>query len=297
MTKSIKLLTIALWSSLLLGSCETEPIYEWDEKSRINEYVTWIDSHICTQMVDQLDFVFQASAYRDSLLSGGDTDVVLRRQFSNPNFRPVEYNQLGEIASYQCVMDEVEIVHNGISLDEDGAEWKAYGRMDRFWTWADVNQQPQTEYCQFTISRTNGVYTLSGGMIHNGLFQEFFTMSNFNDLHFTTSIAEVEVCTDFDNNRFETKQTLRYRFDGELMAVGAGHIDYDHQPRPDVFLTLNGLTGHNGKEYINGQPVFGTPYFNEGQTIATLSNGANNTIWKITIDYSQGGYNYEKIEE
>ena len=36
-------------------------------------------------MVDQLDFVFQASAYRDSLLLGSGTDVVIKRQFSTPN--------------------------------------------------------------------------------------------------------------------------------------------------------------------------------------------------------------------
>ena len=141
MMKKFLICALAL---IALADCETEPIYEWDEKSRINEYVTWIDNHICSQMVDQLDFVFQASAYRDSLLLGSGTDVVIKRQFSNRHFKPVTFNQLGEIASYQCVMDEVEIVHNGISLDQDGAVWKAYGRMDRFWL--DVYQQPKTEY-------------------------------------------------------------------------------------------------------------------------------------------------------
>lgn len=296
MKQLTKLLSVLLGCSLVMWSCETETVYEWDEQSRINEYVKWIDNHICRQIVDQLDFVFQASAYRDSLLVGGDTDVVLRRQFSNPNFKPITFNESGEIATYQCVMDEVEIIHNGISLDQDGAVWKAYGRMDRFWT-EEVHQQPTTEYCQFTISREKGQYTLSGGMIHNGLFQEFFTMSNFTNLHFTTSIAEVQICIDFDNNIHETKQTLRYRFDGEMMAVGAGQIDYDNQPRPDVYLSFDGVTGHNGKEYIEGQPVFGTPYFYEGRTVAALSNGLNNTIWKILIDYSKGGYDYDKIEE
>lgn len=295
MKKLAKLLSATIGLSLMMWSCEAELVYEWDEKSRINEYVTWIDNNICRQMVDQLDFLFQASAYRDSLLVGGDTDVVLRRQFSNPHFKPVTFNAQGEIATYQCVMDEVEIVHNGISLDQDGAVWKAYGRMDRFWT--EVHQQPATEYCQFTVSRENGRYTLSGGMIHNGSFQEFFTMSNFNNLHFTTSIAEVQICTDFDNDIHEIKQTLRYCFDGEMMAVCAGRIDYDRQPRPDVYLALDGLTGHNSKEYIDGIPVFGAPYFNAGRTVATLTNGVNDIIWKIAIDYSQGGFNYEKIEE
>lgn len=36
-------------------------------------------------MVDHLDFVFQASAYRDSLLLGSGTDVAIKRQFSTPN--------------------------------------------------------------------------------------------------------------------------------------------------------------------------------------------------------------------
>ncbi len=292
----MKKFLICALALIALAGCETEPIYEWDEESRINEYVTWIDNHICSQMVDQLDFVFQASAYRDSLLLGSGTDVVIKRQFSNRHFKPVTFNQLGEIASYQCVMDEVEIVHNGISLDQDGAVWKAYGRMDRFWL--DVYQQPKTEYCQFTVSRSNGRYTLSGGMIHNGLFQEYFTMSNFNNLHFTTSIAEVMVCSDFDNNIYETKQTLRYCFNGEVMAVGAGHIDADKQPRPDAYLTLEGLTGHNGKEYIEGTPVFGgIPYFNEGCIRATLLNGQSDTYWSIVIDYTEGGFNYQKLSK
>lgn len=70
-------------------------------------------------------------------------------------------------------------------------------------------------------------------------------MSDFLDLKFTTSITEVFVATDFDNNIQETKQTFRYCFDGDIMAVSARRIDSDRQPRSDVVMTLDGITGHN----------------------------------------------------
>ena len=280
---------LVLVSTIFIIGCETETEYVWDENSRINEYVSWIDGTICRQTVDNLDFIFQASAYRDSLLCGGDIDAVIKRQFSNPHLEPPKVNELGEICWFKTAAEHY-ITHNGISLDEDGSLWIAYGKMQRFW---DAHQQPAEEYCQWAVSRENGVYTLSGGMIHNGNQNEFFTMSNFLDLKFTTSIAEVLVTTDFDNNIQETKQTLRYCFDGDIMAVSAGQIDYDRQPRPDVVMTLDGVTGHNAKEYINGIPVFGAPYFNEGELNATLSNG--NSSWCIVIDYSQGGFNYKKL--
>lgn len=284
-----KIYALAAVCLSMLCSCETENSYEWDENSRINEYVSWIDNTICRQMVDNLDFMFQTSAYRDSLLCGGDVNDVIKRQFSNPHLKPPKVNELGEICWFEYAAEHY-ITHNGISLDEDGSQWIAYGKMQRFW---DAYQQPTEEYCQWAVSRENGVYTLSGGMIHNGNQNEFFTMSNFLDLKFTTSIAEVLVTTDFDNNVQETKETLRYRFDGDIMAVGAGRIDYDRQPRPDVVMTLDGVTGHNAKEYINGIPVFGAPYFNEGELNATLSNG--DTSWRIVIDYTQGGFNYSEL--
>ncbi len=270
-----------------LTSCESESEYIWDEESRISEYVNWIDGVICRQMVDNLDFLFQASAYRDSLLCGGDTEAVIKRQFSNPHLKPPKVNELGEICWFETTAEHY-ITHNGISLEEDGAVWVVYGRMERHW---EATQQPAEEYCQWAVSRENGTYTLSGGMIHNGTFQEFFTMSNFLELGFTTSIAEVMVTTDFDNNIQEIKQTLRYCFDGVLMAVGAGWDDWDKEPRPDVSILLEGVTGHNTKEYINGIPVFGSaPYFNEGTLSAVFSND-----WKVVIDYTLGGYNHTKL--
>ena len=283
---------IALLSALSLVGCESEPEYEWEENSRINEYVSWIEGTICRQMVDNLDFLFQASAYRDSLLCGGDTAAVIKRQFSNPHLKPPMVNELGEICWFQTAAEHY-ITHNGISLDEDGSQWIAYGKMQRFW---DAHQQPAEEYCQWAVSRENGVYTLSGGMIHNGNQEEFFTMSNFFDLKFSTSIAEVLVTTDFENNIQEIKQTLRYSFDGDIMAVSAGQIDYDRQPRPDVVMTLDGVTGHNAKEYINGIPVFGAPYFNEGELVATLGSDEGST-WRISIDFARGEYDYQTISK
>lgn len=283
---------IALLSALSLVGCESEPEYEWEENSRINEYVSWIEGTICRQMVDNLDFLFQASAYRDSLLCGGDTAAVIKRQFSNPHLEPPMVNELGEICWFQTAAEHY-ITHNGISLDEDGSLWIVYGKMQRFW---DAHQQPAEEYCQWAVSRENGVYTLSGGMIHNGNQEEFFTMSNFFDLKFTTSIAEVLVTTDFENNIQEIKQTLRYCFDGDIMAVSAGKIDYDRQPRPDVVMTLDGVTGHNAKEYINGIPVFGAPYFNEGELVATLGSDEGST-WRISIDFARSEYDYQTISK
>lgn len=274
-----------------LTSCESETSYEWDEESRISEYVNWIDGVVCRQMVDNLDFLFQASAYRDSLLCGGDTEAVIKRQFSNPHLMPPQFNEVGEISGFKTAAEHF-ISHNGISLEEDGSVWVALGKMQRSW---DAYEQPAEEYCQWSVRRENGVYTLTGGMIHNGTFQEFFTMSNFLGLNFTTSIAEVLVTTDFDNNRQEVKQTLRYHFNGDLMAVAAGWEDSDRLQRPDAMITLEGVAGHNAKEYIDGIPVFGAPYFTQGALSATLANGKA-TSWRIVIDYAQGGYNYVALE-
>ena len=281
---------LAVASMLCFVGCSEEVEYVWDEKSRINEYSNWIDDTICRNIVDNLDFMFQASAYRDSLRNGGDVNAVVERQFSNPHLRPPMVNELGEICWFESNAEHY-ILHNGVSLDEDGALWRAYGRMDRFWE--DVYQQPLVEYCEWFVSRENGVYTLSGGMIHNGLWNKFFTMSNFVNLNFTTSIAEVDMWTDGENPVHKKKQTLRYCFNGDVYAVAAGKVDHDMLPRPDVYINLDGVTGHNAKEYIGGIPVFGVPYFDEGITTAALSNGANS--WRIVIDYAQGVVDYMKL--
>ena len=107
---------------MLFIGCEAEMGYVWDENTRINEYVSWIDDTICRQAIGNLDFLFHASAYRDSLHCGGDTEAVIKRQFSNPS----KVNEAGEICWFEYAAEHY-ITHNGISLDEDGAVWVAYG--------------------------------------------------------------------------------------------------------------------------------------------------------------------------
>ena len=281
---------LAVIGVLSFVGCSDEVEHIWDEESRINEYTNWIDGTICRNVVDNLDFMFQTSAYRDSLRNGGDVNAVIERQFSNPHLRPPMVNELGEICWFASNAEHY-IQHNGVSLDEDGALWRAYGRMGRFWD--GVYQQPLVEYCEWFVSRENGVYTLSGGMIHNGLWDKFFTMSNFVNLKFTTSIAEVDIWTYGENPVHKKKQTLRYCFNGDIYAVAAGKVDHDMLPRPDVYMILDDITGHNAKEYIGGIPVFGAPYFDEGRTTATLSNGTNS--WRIVVDYTQGVVDYMKL--
>lgn len=281
---------LAVIGVLFFVGCSDEVEHIWDEKSRINEYTNWIDDTICRNVVDNLDFMFQTSAYRDSLRNGGDVNAVIERQFSNPHIAPPMVNELGEICWFASNAEHY-IQHNGVSLDEDGALWRAYGRMGRIWD--GVYQQPLVEYCEWFVSRENGVYTLSGGMIHNGLWDKFFTMSNFVNLKFTTSIAEVDIWTDGENPVHKKKQTLRYCFNGDIYAVAAGETDPDKRPRPDIYIFLDGVTGHNAKEYIGGIPVFGAPYFDEGRTTATLSNGTNS--WRIVVDYTQGVVDYMKL--
>lgn len=118
-------------------------------------------------------------------------------------------------------------------------------------------------------------------------------MSNFVNLKFTTSIAEVDIWPDTANLIHKKKQTLRYCFNGDIYAVAAGATDHDKRPRPDIYILLDGVTGHNAKEYIDGIPVFGAPYFDEGRTTATLSNGTNS--WRIVVDYTQGVVDYMKL--
>lgn len=281
--------------SLILSSCNQEVIYEWDEKSRINTYSNWITGDICQVMVDNLDFLFQASAYRDTLRNGGDVQVVIDRQFSNPHYSSPKVNEDGEICWYQMGNEnaaEYTITHNNISLDEDGALWVAHGRMKRSW---NAYQQPSTEYCEWSVKRENGEYTLSGGMIHNGRWQEYFTMSNFYDINFTTSVVEVPISS--TTNGAGIKQTLRYSFSGDLIAVAAGCTDPDNQPRHDAYITLDAVAGHNVKEYINSIPVFrGESYFNKGLLTAKLKNDTS-TSWEIVIDYLNWEVYYNKIQK
>ena len=70
---------LMLVSIIFFIGCETETEYIWNDENRISEYATWIDNTICRQTVDNLDFMFQASAYRDSLLCGGDVNAVIKR--------------------------------------------------------------------------------------------------------------------------------------------------------------------------------------------------------------------------
>ena len=79
---------LAVIGVLSFVGCSDEVEYIWDEESRINEYANWIDDTICRNVVDNLDFMFQTSAYRDSLRNGGDVNAVIERQFSNPHIAP-----------------------------------------------------------------------------------------------------------------------------------------------------------------------------------------------------------------
>lgn len=244
-----KFLFLMLSLSLFVGCSKdtTEnPEKDTEKRERIERYASWIDNIVLRQMVDQLDYLFQASAYRDSLLYGGDTEVVIKRQFSNPNLRPPQYNENGEI--YQWYGNGTHtITHNGISLEKDGSEWSVNSCMQRFW-YAPL--QPEEVACQWIVRRNNDVYTLSGGMIHNGFLEEFFTLTEISDLQFTTAPVSVSM------SPYATgvKRTLRYCFDGDIEITQKKEIE--NTPNTNMVVKLESLNGYNSKPYSNGEPVF-----------------------------------------
>ena len=243
-------------SAGLLAACDKDDVgedipAEEIEKRRIEEYGKKIDFTIARQMVDKLDFLFQASAYRDSLLNGGDTEVVIKRQFSNKSKWP-RYSENGEI----CGWKDFDITHNGISLDEDGAEWSVH---------ASSRYLPEGVKGEWTVSRKDGVYTLSGSMIHAEDIRYFGSDLN---VQFTT--GRTVVLVHFDNI-IEPKTTLRYCFDGEINATIDNY--YADQLDTKINLKLDGLSGYDVKTYHNGIPVFGPEiiYFKSGVVTASVT--------------------------
>lgn len=259
---------IFLLSLLLFVGCSKDDVAKSPDENieknrRIEHYANWVDNIVLRQMVDNLDYLFQASAHRDSLLSGGDTEVVIKRQFSNPNLRPPQFNEDGEICQWYYVGENI-ITHNGISIDKDGAEWTVHSYAQRFWY---APSQPEQVDCQWTVSRNDGVYTLSGGMIHNGLWEEFFTQTEITNLQFTTSRVAVRMFPYGEG----VKHTRCYSFDGDVDITKV--INNGNTPNPNIKITLNALNGYNSKPYNRrGDPVFlpNSVYFTSGAISASV---------------------------
>lgn len=260
---SALLLAICLFASCNNTTLVDEPPTEDIEKQeRIARYGSWIDVSVCRQMVDQLDYLFQASAYRDSLLHGSDTEIVMKRQFSNPNIQPPQFNEKGEIYKWHYVSENT-ISHNGISLYEDGAKWTVNSSTERFW---HAPNQPEKIETQWTVRRENGIYTLSGGMIHNGLWEEYFTLTEFSDLQFTIGRVVVKTIFYQDNTYItEPKSTLRYCFDGDIDITKVENVE--NTTNTIIEISLEELNGYNAKEYLDYEPIFTADlkYFKSGK--------------------------------
>ena len=254
-------------SAGLLAACDKDdvgtdnPTEDVEKLKRAKEYGRWIDNVIGQQMIDQLDYLFQASAYRDSLRNGGDTEVVMKRQFSNPNMRPPQFDENGEIYYWQYVSENF-ITHNGISLDKDGAEWTVHSHIHSF-----VHDSSSSDAIDWTVSRNNGVYTLSGEMVHSSVGDYFITSSEILDVKFTTGLVSINMFPYGEG----IKRTLRYCFDGNI-EVTTGK-NKGSRPNTNISITLNSLNGYNSKPYNrDGEPVFlpDRVYFTSGSFNASV---------------------------
>ena len=224
------------------------------EKRRIESYGRTIDFSIARQMVNKLDFLFQASAYRDSLLNGSDTEVVIKRQFFK---KYPQYSENGEICGWISGNTLYSITHNGISLDEDGAEWSVQ---------ASSRYLPEGVKGEWNVSRKDGVYTLSGSMIHTEADLGYFDT----DLNVQFTTGRTVVLVHFDHI-IEPKTTLRYYFDGEINATIDNY--YPDQLDTTINLKLDGLSGYDVKTYHDGIPFFGPEviYFKSGVVTASVT--------------------------
>ena len=277
---------------LIFAGCNTEeePQPLWPDDSTIKSYISWMSATMggsigCT-IVDNLDLLFQASAHRDSLRCGGDADAVLRQYFSNPNLMAPKFNEDGEI----CWWDygsQCNITHNGISLSENGAEWIVEGTMDQYW---EPGQHPNLATCRWKVSRKKGQYTLTGELIHNGLYENFLTMIKIPDVKFTTSIKETTIYfSSGGESSEETKRTVCYCFDGDIEV----EVEDTNIYRPDVKMTFIGLTGYNPKLYFNGVPVFDVdPYFRSGKIVATIYD--EEKPWRMQVIFTPHGTSFTR---
>lgn len=280
----LKLVFVSLGLIFFVG-CEKGPDDDEIFEQRKDEYARWIDDRICRQVVDNLDFLFWASAHRDSLLCGGDTEAVIKRQFSNPSLPAPKFNELGEICEWKYIATHT-MQHNGISLSEDGAEWTAYGKMKRF---RNASQQPVEIDCRWTIKRANGVYTLTGGMIHNGLQQEYFPLSSFSNVEFTITSDIVTVA--IVNGVREERRHISYCFDGGIALKIIKDAAEVSSQKPCINLVLDGVAGRNTKNYVQGIPVFGREdYFNDGKVDVSVADAE--APWKFIIYYTKYGARY-----
>ena len=266
---------------------EDIPTEDLKKKERIARYGNWIDVVVCRQMVDQLDYLFQASAYRDSLLRGSDTEIVIQRQFLNSSYL---FNEKGEICWWYDG-NENSITHNDISLYEDGAEWTVSSYKWRFW---DAPNQPEDVESQWTVRRENGVYTLSGGTIHNGLWEECFTLTEITDLQFT--IGRVQVMTMYfkdDNIIFVPKSTRRYCFNGDIDITVIKNKE--GIPNPNIKISLEELNGYNAKEYLDGIPIYtaGFTYFTSGKINAGVFDDQEPLHFEVA--YGNGPTKYSEL--
>lgn len=262
----------------------------WPDNATIKSYISWMSASMggsigCT-IVDNLDLLFQASAHRDSLRCGGDADAVLRHHFSNPNLMAPKFNEDGEI----CWWDygsQCNITHNGISLSENGAEWIVEGTMDQYWK---PGQHPNLATCRWKVSRKKGEYTLTGELIHNGLYEDFLTMIKISDVTFTTSIKEKRInIVNGDEIITDIKKTVCYCFDGDIEVA----VEDTNIYRPDVNMTLIGLSGYNPKMYVGGIPVFdGAPYFRSGKIVATIYD--EEKPWRMQVTFTPYGTSFSR---
>lgn len=253
-----KFLFLLLSLSLFVGCGKDElaetPEKDTEKRERIERYASWIDNIVLRQMVDKLDYLFQASAYRDSLLNGGNTEVVIKRQFSQSNLLPPQFNENGEIYRWQSFGTHT-ITHNGISLEKDGSEWIVNSSIHNFGGSGEVETQ-------WSVSRKDGVYTLSGTIPHNGFLEFFITLNEMLDLQFTTAPVSVSMSPYATGVR----RTLRYCFDGDI------EITQKKTPNTNMVVKLESLNGYDSRAYINGGPLLSPrrDYFTAGVINASV---------------------------
>lgn len=286
--KLLKLVFVSLGFMFFVG-CEKEPDdIGPDHTERMKQLAEWLDSSVLRDVVDNLDYLFAVSAHRDSLLCGGDAEIVIRHHFSHPSLGLPVFNDDGEISMWRSGAINT-VTHNGKSLNENGAEWIVTSTRNRIWI---SEQQPEKVESEWIVRRENDKYTLSGEMNHNGLYQEYFVLSDISEITFTTSIVRTTVMSDAYGQ--EKKNTLYCCLDGDMDVRVIKRALEDHI-KPNLSVTLQKLEGYNGKIYVDGYPVFGGEEYFEGGRMNVLVLDEDPS-WSFTAGFSRYGKAYTLVK-
>ena len=274
-----RILTI-IFCAMMIASCSEDTMI-WNEEDRVKAYsAELVGKH--ADLIDHLDRVLRACEYRDRVLGGKDSQIVIDRYFSDA-FWGLSYDEAKDelklLLSTDGSTGHLVLKHNGTSLLESGAKWEISGLRNRIWY---HESQPEHIEYSFSIENKGGCYELKGKMVFNGKWEEYFTEYDF-DYEFVISEMIVNDETSV-NGQPDARPVWKYVFNGNSSVVTDGLIDADKKERPETYVTVSNLEGYNHNEYHMGVPIYSSGYFSKGVISAVYGTGKDAMDLRLNIN-------------